>query len=88
MKEDIAKFMYSLMTYDGVGENPEWVPSGNSLKQDEARRHANKVLKIIQMPTEDMVKVGVGWCPPAVCEGNISDAYWNMIESVLKTTNK
>ncbi len=37
-----AEAIYAEMPFDGVGakEKPAWVPRGNSLKQDEARRMA------------------------------------------------
>lgn len=35
--EDRAAEIYKTFVYDGAGDKPEWVPHGNSLKQDEAR---------------------------------------------------
>lgn len=41
IKEGLAQAIYKRMTYpDRMGTKPEWVPHGNSHKQEEARDHA------------------------------------------------
>ena len=42
-REGLAKSIYDQMTYTEEGIKPKWVQRGNSLKQDEARRMANKL---------------------------------------------
>jgi uncharacterized protein YpuA (DUF1002 family) len=42
-REGLAKSIYDQMTYTDKGTKPKWVEGGNSLKQDEARRMANKL---------------------------------------------
>lgn len=44
MVEPVAKAIYKQMSYCEDGIKPEWVVGGNSLKQDEARRIAQKAL--------------------------------------------
>lgn len=43
--ENLARYFYDQMPYDGNGKKPEWVENGNSIKQDEARLMAMEVLK-------------------------------------------
>jgi len=42
-REGLAKSIYDQVTYTEEGMKPKWVEGGNSLKQDEARRMANKL---------------------------------------------
>ena len=42
--EAAAEAIYNAMPYDEPGEKPVWVPGGNSLKQDEARKYARVAL--------------------------------------------
>jgi hypothetical protein len=51
--EFYAKAIYGAMEYDGPGEKPEWVPNGNSLKQDEARRYARAVIASLSVESHD-----------------------------------
>jgi hypothetical protein len=44
-EERVANAIYDVMPYDGAkGWKPGWIPSGNSHKQDEARRLAKIAL--------------------------------------------
>ena len=45
--EDVAEQIYNSFSYDGSDSKPEWVPGGNSLKQDEARKYARIALNTI-----------------------------------------
>lgn len=49
-REEIAKIVYDAMPYRPVKHEPkpEWVPGGNSLMQDEARRAADAILSLAQ----------------------------------------
>jgi hypothetical protein len=42
--ELVARALYEGFVFDGVGVKPPWTPGGNSLKQDEARRGAHRIL--------------------------------------------
>ena len=42
--ENLARYFYNQMRYDGTGDKPAWVERGNSIKQDEARAMARKAL--------------------------------------------
>lgn len=44
-QEFTAQLIYNEMPFDGIGEKPEWVQRGNSLKQDEARQYARVFLE-------------------------------------------
>lgn len=46
-KEAIAKYIYDNFFTREDGEKPAWVPKGNSHKQEEARQHAEAILKIV-----------------------------------------
>jgi hypothetical protein len=47
--EEIAKIIYSVMPFDGTGPfKPEWIPGGNSFRQDEARYAARAILSLYQ----------------------------------------
>lgn len=48
--ERVAREIYDLFHYDGVGEKPKWSPSGNSLKQDEAREIAKRIIQLVPPP--------------------------------------
>ncbi len=43
--ENLARYFYNQMPYDGNGKKPEWVENGNSIKQGEARIMAMQVLE-------------------------------------------
>lgn len=48
LREDIAKVIYDFLRQnDSEGRNVSWVPGGNSLKQDDARRFADRVLAVL-----------------------------------------
>lgn len=53
--EEAAKAIFDLMPYDGpLGtQRPAWVPHGDSLKQDEARRYASAALGMTPSPQAD-----------------------------------
>ena len=38
--EGLARMIYALLPYDGVGQKPAWVLHGNSDKQEYCRRQA------------------------------------------------
>jgi hypothetical protein len=44
MVEKAAQPIYDRFIYDEHGAKPAWVPHGNSLKQDDARRYARAAL--------------------------------------------
>lgn len=52
MLEKAAQAIYEEYTFGLEGmpayDKPAWVPNGNSLKQDEARRYASITLKLVQ----------------------------------------
>ena len=43
-REEIAEIIYNIFHYEDKGKKPQWLPGGNSLKQDEARDVADKVI--------------------------------------------
>ena len=43
--EILAAEIYAGFSYEGTGKKPDWVPGGNSLKQDLARMDARKMLR-------------------------------------------
>ena len=48
-EEEVARVIYErVMDGPVVGEKPAWVPGGNSLKQDEARVHAQAVQQLFR----------------------------------------
>jgi hypothetical protein len=57
--DEVAKTFYDVMPYvelngkDAVGEKPAWEEGGNSLKQDEARKHAIEAIKTIRTLASD-----------------------------------
>jgi len=48
-----AEYIYDQMPYDEVGTKPSWVVGGNSLKQEDARALAIKLLSSLDNPLTD-----------------------------------
>lgn len=44
--EAVARAIFDAMPPDGIGEKPPWMPRGNSLAQDDARRRAKAALNL------------------------------------------
>lgn len=50
-REAVAQIIYELIPYDlPHGLKPKWVPNGNSLKQDECRRVADRIAALANAP--------------------------------------
>ena len=42
--DDLARAVYETMPFDEQGEKPKWTPGGNSLRQQDARAYARRLL--------------------------------------------
>ena len=71
-REGLAKWFFDRMPYDSTfrGNKPDWVPGGNSFKQDEARASAHALIasgRLNPMPSEEKIArllaehLGPGW---------------------------
>ena len=93
MIERVAKSIYERMEYDGPPNTakPEWVPRGNSFKQDDARRYARAAIAAMREPTWEQRQAFTRWWLEQWVRGptqtptveEMDDAWRAMIDAAL-----